>query len=208
MKTSRLSARKTWHRREGAAALRGEESDQEAIRRVLAGETDAFTILVERHHGAIYNYVFRMVGCRERAADLTQDVFVKVYTALRSFDPSYRFTTWVYRIAYNRIIDHLRRKRMTLLPLSPTSGVADEGIVREVATHQRGPEERLLDQESASSLARALAALSSEYRDLIILRHFQHRSYDEIAAIKNRPLGTIKNRLFRAREALRRRVSG
>jgi len=176
------------------------------VTRVLAGHQDAFTTLVQRHNRAIYHYIYRMTGKTELAADLTQEVFLKVYTALSSFDPTYRFTTWLYRIASNRVIDHIRRRRMVLVPLEPPAGET-RGAPREVAATQRDPQENLLDRESARDVAAAIGDLPAEYRELIILRHFQHRSYEEIAHIKDSPLGTVKNRLFRAREALRRRVA-
>jgi RNA polymerase sigma-70 factor (ECF subfamily) len=182
------------------------ETDEEVVVRVLAGDRNAFEILVQRHHRAIYHYIYRMVGQADLAADLAQEVFLKVFTALESFDPTYRFTTWLYRIASNRVIDHVRRRRMILVPLEPQAG-DERGVLREVAANQRDPEGNLMDRESAREVAGAIADLPGEYRDLIVLRHFQHRSYEEIAQIKSRPLGTVKNRLFRAREALRRRMA-
>jgi len=181
-------------------------TDEEVVARVLAGHQDAFETLVRRHNRAIYNYIYRMIGQADLAADLTQEVFLKVYMALSSFDPTYRFTTWLYRIASNRVIDHIRRRRMILVPLEPPAGET-RGAPREVAARERNPQENLLDRESARGVAEAIGDLPSEYRELIILRHFQHRSYEEIAQIKDSPLGTVKNRLFRAREALRRRVA-
>ncbi|MCZ6650621.1 MAG: sigma-70 family RNA polymerase sigma factor [Acidobacteria bacterium] len=181
-------------------------TDEEVVGRVLAGHQDAFETLVRRHNRAIYNYIYRMIGQADLAADLTQEVFLKVYMALSSFDPTYRFTTWLYRIASNRVIDHIRRQRMILVPLEPPAGET-RGAPREVAAGARNPQENLLDRESARGVAEAIGDLPSEYRELIILRHFQHRSYEEIAQIKDSPLGTVKNRLFRAREALRRRVA-
>ncbi len=181
-------------------------SDEQIVVRVLAGHQDAFETLVQRHNRAIYNYIYRMTGQGDLAADLTQEVFLKVYMALSSFDPTYRFTTWLYRIASNRVIDHIRRQRMILVPLEPPAG-ENRRTPREVVARERNPQENLLDRESARGVAQAIKDLPSEYRELIILRHFQHRSYEEIAHIKDSPLGTVKNRLFRAREALRRRIA-
>ncbi|MFQ5719063.1 MAG: RNA polymerase sigma factor [Acidobacteriota bacterium] len=181
------------------------DTDKAVVARVLAGQRDDFEILVRRHHRPIFNYIYRMVGHADRAADLTQEVFLKVYTALATFNPSFRFTTWLYRIASNRVIDHLRHRRMTLVPLD-ASASDTPGTLREVAGATRSAEARLLDRESARDISHELAALPAEYRELIVLRHFQHRSYEEIARVKGSPLGTIKNRLFRAREALRRRM--
>ena len=178
--------------------------DEALVRRTLAGEREAFDELVRRHHRALFNYVLRMVGSRDLAADLTQEVFLKAYQALEHFDPAYRFTTWIYRIASNRVIDHVRRRRAILVPID----AGGEGVRSPVlVAHGASPERQLLDSESASGFGRALADLPAHYRDLIVLRHFQHRSYEDIAQIKGSPLGTVKNRLFRAREALRRRLS-
>jgi len=176
------------------------------VARVLAGHQVAFEVLVRRHNRAIYNYIYRMTGQADLAADLTQEVFLKVYMALSSFNPTYRFTTWLYRIASNRVIDHIRRQRMILVPLNPPASET-RGAPREIAAAARNPQENLLDRESARGVAEAINDLPAEYRELIVLRHFQHRSYEEIARIKSSPLGTVKNRLFRAREALRRKVA-
>jgi len=188
-----------------AARKDRQETDEEVVVRVLGGDQTAFEVLVQRHHRPIYHYIYRMVGQADLAADLTQEVFLKVFTALESFDSTYRFTTWLYRIASNRVIDDVRRRRMILVPLDRQPD-EKRGAPREPAARQRDPEGRLLDQESARDVAGAIADLPGEYRELIVLRHFQHRSYEEIAQIKSRPLGTVKNRLFRAREALRRRM--
>ena len=211
METLDSATRKQLQVAQTAAHPRGaggpEPADEVIIQHVLAGDRNAFETLVERHNRPIFNYIYRMVGSADLAADLTQEVFLKVYTALATFDPSYRFTTWLYRIASNRVIDHLRRRRMILVPLDAAAADSLPGTLREVACHRPGPEDDLLDRESAGEVAGAIATLPREYRELIVLRHFQHRSYDEIAAIKGSPLGTVKNRLFRAREALRRRIA-
>lgn len=212
METLRHSARtpertvRRQHEARRVAPAAAPANDEEVVARVLAGYPDEFETLVRRHNRAIYNYIYRMTGQADLSADLTQEVFLKVFMALSSFDPTYRFTTWLYRIASNRVIDHIRRRRMMLVPLQVSAGES-RGASREVAARARNPQEDLLDRESARGVAEAIANLPSAYRELIILRHFQHRSYEEIAHIKDSPLGTVKNRLFRAREALRRSVT-
>ena len=179
-------------------------ADEVLVTRTLAGEREAFDQLVHRHHRALFNYVLRMIGSRDLAADLTQEVFLRAYQALDRFDPAYRFTTWIYRIASNRVIDHVRRRRAVLVPID---GAAEGARGPVLVANSPNPERHLLEHESASGVGRALADLPAHYRDLIVLRHFQHRSYEDIAQIKGSPLGTVKNRLFRAREALRRRLA-
>jgi len=168
--------------------------------------TLTFAEVFEDYRQAILNYLSGMTQNTAEAEDLTQETFIRVNNNLHTFRGESSLSTWLYRIASNRVIDHVRRRRMILVPLEAPAGET-RGVPREVAARARNPQENLLDRESARGVAEAIGDLPSEYRELIILRHFQHRSYEEIAHIKDSPLGTVKNRLFRAREALRRRVA-
>ena len=165
-----------------------------------------FTEIVEQYSDLAYSVAFRMLRNAEDAEDAVQEAYISAFKALPNFKGQSKLSTWLYRIASNRVIDHVRRRRMILVPLDSPAGES-HGAPREVAAGGRNPQETLLDRESARGVAQAIGDLPAEYRELIILRHFQHRSYEEIAKIKRSPLGTVKNRLFRAREALRRRIA-
>ena len=179
-----------------------ELSDETLVEEALAGDRDAFGAIVRRHQRGLVNYIFRLVGSRDVATDLAQEVFLKVFVGLQSFDPRYRFTTWLYRIASNGAIDHLRRKQPKTLSLSQPS--ADEGApAPTLAGTDPTPDDVLRLRELESRLDRAIGELPPAYRQLILLRHRQHCRYDEIARITHLPLGTVKNRIFRAREILR-----
>jgi RNA polymerase sigma-70 factor (ECF subfamily) len=135
-------------------------------------------------------------------------VFLKVYLSLATFDPSYRFTTWLYRIASNCAIDHLRKRRPATLSFHAEP--AEDGAAgpdATVAGHEPTPHDALRLRELQERLERAIAALPPEFRQLILLRHRLHCRYDEIARITDLPLGTVKNRIFRAREILRRSLA-
>lgn len=189
-----------------SAAAFGGVADETLVDWATSGDRDAFGALVERHRRGLVNYLVRMTGNRDAATDLAQDVFIKAYQSLASFDPTYRFTTWLYRIASNWAIDNLRRKHPRTLPL--TEGPGEDGAPSPVvAGHDPSPHDALRLKELEIRLEQAIAALPSGYRQLILLRHHRHCRYDEIARITRLPIGTVKNRIFRARAILRERLA-
>jgi RNA polymerase sigma-70 factor (ECF subfamily) len=173
----------------------------------LAGDRDAFGALVLRHQRGLLNYIFRLVGSRDVATDLSQEVFLKVFVSLDSFDSRYRFTTWLYRIASNSAIDHLRRRHPRTLSLSQPASSDETPAAPAIAATDPSPEDVLRGRELSIRISEAIAELPTGYRQLILLRHRQNCRYDEIARITQLPLGTVKNRIFRAREILRARLA-
>ena len=178
-------------------------TDQEIVEAVLAGEQHRFAELVGRYQGPIVNYVYRMLGNYDDAVDLSQDVFLKSYSALHSYRPQYPFTAWLFRIARNAAIDEIRRRRLTLVPLDAPVETEEGTMGREVAADEAGPEQVFLDDEFRDHLEDAIAQLPEKYREPLVLRHAADMSYDEIAEALELPLGTVKTRIFRARKALR-----
>jgi RNA polymerase sigma-70 factor (ECF subfamily) len=177
--------------------------DAALIRRILSGDADRFETLVGRYQTRLFRFICRYTRDPEDARDLTQDVFVKVYGALDSFDPRYRFSTWLFRIAGNAAIDHLRRRKTRGLPLELP--VDEDGEVRSVDPREERPDplEALTRQRLRNAIDDAIERLPDDYRELISLRHYGELPYEEIAELKGMPLGTVKNKLFRARQALR-----
>jgi len=184
-----------------------ESSDEQLVTRVLSGDEHVFEALVRRYQARILSHVARMVGNREDALDLTQEIFLKVFGALDRFNPEFRFSTWLFRIAGNAAIDHLRKRRPRTVPLEMTDS---EGRVSspEYKSSDLDPFGLLRNTERGDAIARAIADLPAEFRELIALRHFTGLSYEEIAEVKNMPLGTVKNKLFRARAVLKERLAG
>jgi RNA polymerase sigma-70 factor, ECF subfamily len=185
----------------------GSPSDEALVCRVLAGEVHCYEELIARYERPIVNFIYRMIGDYEQSLDLAQEVFYKAYRSLTRFDPSYRFSTWIYRIASNRSIDFLRRQSPVLISLDdPGDGErGGEGTIQ-LRSPAQGPEDLLAARELGRRIAQAIDALPPFYRELILLRHSHDLAYEEIARLKNLPLGTVKNRLFRAREILRKRL--
>jgi RNA polymerase sigma-70 factor (ECF subfamily) len=178
------------------------ETDAELVAAVLAGKRERYGELVERYQARLVNYLLRLVRSQEEALDLAQEVFLKVYQALARYDARYKFSTWLFRVAQNAAIDQLRRRRLQWISLDhPTDEPEDGGW--EFPSGERGPYGHLRNQERGSAIQRSIDALPWEYRELIVLRHFAELSYDEIAQLKAMPLGTVKNKLFRARQMLK-----
>ncbi len=183
-------------------------SDEQLVKSARAGERAAFEALVRRHQRGLVNHLYRQVGQRELALDLAQEVFLKVYLFLANFDPKYRFTTWLYRIASNCAIDHLRKKKP--LTCSLHADPRNESMpapAASLAGSDPTPHEILRLHELQDRLDSAVQGLPADFRQLILLRHRQHCRYDEIARITELPIGTVKNRIFRAREMLRHELA-
>jgi RNA polymerase sigma-70 factor, ECF subfamily len=190
-------------------ASEGGLDDGELVRRILAGEDALFETLVRRYQVRVVSHVTRMVGSREDALDLSQEIFLKVFQALDRFNPAYKFSTWLFRIAGNAAIDHLRKRRPRTVPLEmpdPEGGGAS--FQPEQKSNSLDPYGELRNVERGQAIARAIQDLPADFRELIALRHFAGLSYEEIAEVKRMPLGTVKNKLFRARVVLKERLAG
>jgi RNA polymerase sigma-70 factor (ECF subfamily) len=175
-------------------------TDGELIIDAVGGK-DGFEELVRRYQRPITGYVFRMLGDYESSLDVTQEVFIKVYNSLHKYSAEYKFSTWLYRIAHNAAVDHLRRNSIT--PQSIETENADGTYELQIESRGSSPEQDHEQREWRNEIDEVVKRLPPAYRDLILLRHARDLSYDEIAEVTGLPLGTVKNRLFRAREMMR-----
>ncbi|MFN0280201.1 MAG: RNA polymerase sigma factor [Pyrinomonadaceae bacterium] len=176
-------------------------TDGELVVDAVSGRVDGFEELVRRYQRPITGYVFRMLGDYESSLDVTQEVFIKVYNSLSKYSPEYKFSTWLYRIAHNAAIDHMRRNPVT--PQSLEAENADGTYQIQIESRRPSPEQDHERKEWRHEIDEVVKCLPPTYRDLILLRHSRDLSYDEIADVTGLPLGTVKNRLFRAREMMR-----
>ncbi len=172
--------------------------DQTLVRRFLEGERRAFEPLVERYQKTVYNVALRMANDRDDAADITQNVFIKASEKLGSYDPTYKFFSWIYRIAVNESINFVNSTR---------SARKNEALSEELATGDIGPEEILQAGMLSETVEEGMTKLSDDNRIVIILRHFEELSYDEIGFILDLPVKTVKSRLFTARQSLKKILS-
>ncbi len=176
-------------------------SDTELVATAISGRTDSFETLVSRYQRPITSYVFRIVGDYDAALDVSQEVFIKLYNSMEKYCPDYRFSTWLYKIAHNAAIDHIRRRPKNEESLEVENSVGDSSP--RFSSNVCSPERDRERSEWRRGIDDAISRLPVSYRELIELRHAKELSYDEIAEITSLPLGTVKNRLFRAREMMR-----
>ena len=181
-------------------------TDEDLVAAVLAGDRDRFGDLVDRYQGRLVNYLFRLLRNPDDAHDLAQEVLVKVYQVLDRFDPHYRFSTWLFRVAQNAAIDQIRRRRLKVVSMRQDE---DGGETRDwdLPSPERGPYGDLRNRERGGAIQDAIDALPWEYRELILLRHFGDLPYEDIARLKKMPLGTVKNKLFRGRQMLKEKLT-
>jgi len=176
-------------------------ADCDLVTRAVAGREDGFEELVRRYQRPIAAYVYRMVGDYEAALDVTQEVFIKVYNSLRRYRSEFKFSTWIYRIAHNSAVDHLRR--YSTRGQSLTNEFDGEQYDLPIESRRLSPEQESERAERRAEIEQVVRRLPTAYRELVLLRHSHDLSYDEIAEVTGLPLGTVKNRLFRAREVMR-----
>jgi RNA polymerase sigma-70 factor (ECF subfamily) len=181
-------------------------SDERLVELSLDGDEGAFGILVRRYQRRLTAFLSQLVGDIELARELSQEAFVRAWSALERFNPKYRFSTWLFRIAHNLGIDQLRRRRLQTTPLYRTDSEGGEVEVV-VPDLDKDPLGHLENRALASELREVIEGLRPEYRELVLLRHFGGLSYQEIADFTEMPLGTVKNKLFRAHSVLRRALT-
>ncbi|MGH9459552.1 MAG: sigma-70 family RNA polymerase sigma factor [Thermoanaerobaculia bacterium] len=181
--------------------------DRALVAGILRGDRDLFGDLVARYEKRILNYVYRVIHRWEEAHDLTQEIFTKVFLALDRYDPKFQFSTWIFRIAQNAAIDALRKKSLPEVSLTRPGTEGSEEKEWEVADAAPSPYRDLKNKQLAAAIDRAVDGLPPDYRELIRLRHFGELSYDEIATMTRQPLGTVKNKLFRARNLLKEQLA-
>lgn len=182
------------------------EGESSVVKRAINGDEKAYAEILARYKGPIYGLILRMVRNKEEAEDLVQEAFIKAFNALPTFNEEFAFSTWLYKIAVNNCIDFFRKKRLSTFPLDKPILSKDGEIKREFSDSSSSPEHRMLSSERSNMIDHAIYALPEKYRMVIVLRHKEDRSYEEIAEILDIPLGTVKARIFRAREMLKRKL--
>jgi RNA polymerase sigma-70 factor (ECF subfamily) len=178
--------------------------DQVLVRRTLKGEKGAFEMIIRKYQQPVLNYIGRMVREREMALDFSQEVFLKVYASLETYRPQYKFSTWLFKIASNYIIDHWRKKKIPTMSLDQPVKDSKDCLPVQVPDEESSVIRRLELQELRKKIDVAIGRLPASLRELFIWRHVNGLSYQEMAEIKRLPLGTIKNRVFQAKEMLRK----
>jgi len=182
-------------------------TDQEIVVLAREGREAAYRELIRRYERPVFSLVLRMVRNRQLAEDLAQETFIKALNAIASYRPEFKFSSWIFKIANNAAIDHLRRKDLETLSLdgSPSATTADEieATVLQVGDRGATPLAALEARELGATIEQAIGQLRPEYRSCILLRHVEGLAYEEIAELLGLPLGTVKTYIHRARHELR-----
>jgi RNA polymerase sigma-70 factor (ECF subfamily) len=182
-------------------------TDQEVVLLARSGREPAYRELVRRYERPIFALLYRMVRDRELAEDLAQETFVKALNAIESYRPEFKFSSWIFKIANNAAIDHLRRRELDTLSLdgSPHAETPEamQATALQIGARQESPLDAVEARELGGAIEAAIGRLRPEYRSCILLRHVEGRAYEEIAEILDLPLGTVKTYIHRARNELR-----
>ncbi len=181
--------------------------DADVVALAQQGREEAFRELVRRYERPVFSLIYRMVRNRETAEDLSQDAFIKVLNHIDRYRPEFKLSSWLFKIANNVTIDYLRKRQLATVSMhgspSATTAAQVEATSFTVESRQASALDRLEARELGSEIEQAIGRLRPEYRSCIILRHVEGRSYEEIAATLDLPLGTVKTYIHRARHELR-----
>ncbi|MED3688213.1 RNA polymerase sigma factor SigW [Peribacillus butanolivorans] len=179
---------------------------KERINQVLKGDHNAFGEIVELYKDKVFQICFRMLGNRQEAEDLAQEAFVRAFVNIRSFNIQMKFSTWLYRIATNLCIDRLRKKKPDYYLEAEVSGTEGLNMYSQIASDMAKPEDEVESLELQETIQVEIMKLPEKYRSVIVLKYIEELSLKEISEILDLPVGTVKTRIHRGREALRKQL--
>ena len=182
------------------------QQDHALVKEALDGSQEAFRQLMEKYRNPIHHHIYRMVRDKGQVEDLVQEIFIKAFSSLSSYSSNYAFSTWLYKIATNHTIDYLRRKKLSTLSIDQPMRTKDGELEYELPDATYRPDRYVLEDQRRELIQEAIDSLPPKYYRVIVLRHQQERSYEEIAKELDLPLGTVKAHIFRARELLYKKL--
>ncbi len=182
--------------------LESRKEDSALIRQALTGDQKAFRRLRVKYYTPIFKLISRMIRNREEVEDLTQEAFIKAFTSLASFNEEYSFSTWLYKIATNNAIDHVRKRKPQTFSINKPIESEESDYSFELQDTEPEPDQELIAAQRKKMLDEAMDSLPAKYRQVILMRHVDEKEYQEIAKTLKLPLGTVKAHIFRARELL------
>ncbi|SDN80397.1 RNA polymerase sigma factor SigW [Bacillus sp. OK048] len=176
------------------------------IKQVIKGDQDAFAEIVEIYSNSIYQLGYRMLGNRHEAEDIAQEAFIRAYVNIKSFNQDLKFSTWLFRIATNLCIDRIRKKKPDYYLDAEVSGTEGLTMYSQLSSNSPLPETELESLELQDTVQKEILKLPEKYRSVIVLKYIEELSLNEISEILDMPLGTVKTRIHRGREALRQQL--
>jgi RNA polymerase sigma-70 factor (ECF subfamily) len=176
--------------------------DDVLVKKAKGGDEKAYKKLVDKYERALYFHILKMVKDREQVEDLVQEAFVKAFDNLNTYSTNYAFSTWLYRIATNNTIDYLRKKKLKTLSIDKPMKTKDGEMEMQLPDESASTDRDIIKKQRKKIVQKAIDELPEKYRKVIELRHMEEKSYKEISDILDKPLGTVKAHIFRARELL------
>jgi RNA polymerase sigma-70 factor (ECF subfamily) len=186
--------------------LASRNEDYQTIQDALRGDNRAYRRLMDKYHDAIFSFIFRMVHDRAQVEDLTQEAFIKAFASLKNFNEEFAFSTWLYKIATNNCIDYIRKRKLQMYSIDKPVESRDSEYVFELPDDSYEADRDVIADQRSVLLRDAIDRLPEKYRRVILLRHTEEKSYEEIARMLKLPIGTVKAHIFRARELLYRQL--
>ena len=177
--------------------------DLKVIESCLMGNRNMFSYIIDKYKNMVYDLAYRMCNNYQEAEDISQEAFLRSYQALSRFNPKYKFSTWLYQVTLNIIRDRFKKKKINPISLDAPINPDKSDYYHQTSDATHNPEAILANQEKEEYIQKAILSLPLKYREVIVLRHLKDLSYIEIASILKIPTGTVKIRIFRAREQLR-----
>ena len=171
-----------------------------------AGDQKAYEALLNRYKNGIYNMIYQMVKNRDETEDLVQETFIKAFNCLDSYNDKYAFSTWLYKIGFNNCIDSLRKRKLKTYSIDTPIQLHESEVHMDLKDNSKSPEQDYLFKEKKEQIQSSIDSLPEKYRITILLRHKDEKSYEEISEILKIPIGTVKARIFRAREMLKKKL--
>lgn len=177
------------------------------IKEVLKGDQNAFAEIVELYQDKLYRICYRMLGNKHEAEDIAQEAFVRAFINIHTFDTNRKFSTWLYRIGTNLCIDRIRKKKPDYYLDADVAGTQGLNMYSQIASKEELPEQEVLKMEMQDRVQYEISRLPDKYRAVIVLKYMEDLPLQEISDILEMPLGTVKTRIHRGREALRKQLS-
>jgi len=181
-------------------------SDEKIIARALGGEQLAYQELLLKYQKTVFHIILKIIRNADDAQDLVQETFMRAFKTLESYRSEFRFSTWLCKIAANCSIDYLRKKKIKAFSMDKPIETKNGTVEVEFRDKGANPEEYMLRKQKLISIEEAIESLPEKYKEVIVYRHHDDKSYEEIAKIMDIPIGTVKARIFRARELLKKKL--
>ena len=183
-----------------------ELTDSELVEIVRNSDQERYGEIIERYQGKLFAYLFRLIGSRDEAQDILQDVFLKAYRNLQSYDASRKFSSWIYRIAHNEAVNFIKRR--SLKRFIPWEDIAATKDKLEMMSFEEGADRSWLRKEIGKELNVALDKMPFKYKQVLVLRYFSDKSYEEISEILGKPMNTVGTLISRAKQKLSQELKG